>query len=640
MPSSGSSPECEKMKRFFQKQPLRVKIMAGNLLLLVMFLCPSIMFYSQAMEETIDSNINYMNQINSQLNLNVEMIFFPLDRINYLHYSDGEMRRILVSDSAKKTSAQRFEDDLYLRNALNHSFRSSAFILRGAVINKYGDVYCSISSDTDSYQEYVGKLMGGFTWEGQNEAYLTGVHETVIQLANRKVITVLQRLYYYGSYVGVLSVDLNYDELVRRLDKTYSANFVSSLCMVGRDGLIYNSPAAYLEDEELGQGDLLSHLREEAASMIGLNETSRKILIEGKEYLVTAIQNEKTGWTLLQYVPMDVMNTIGFEEIKNMLLVFLAVLLVAVFFSIFLSRQTIQPLENMISAMKFTTKGHLKLMEIPQEFEGNEMGELLHNYNSMAQRINDDIDATYLYEINHKRMELKMLRYQINPHFMYNTLNTISALAEIEGVPGIVQMAGSLSKILYYNVKGKDVVLLRDEIEYMRNYLQIQDIRFPGRFHTKIEVPADVGNCYMLKFLIQPILENSISHGLSDKRTDACIEIRAKQDGEDLYLSIYDNGVGMEEEVCERWNRRLSEGNAEASSEEDDDNGIGLINVNARIKNFYGPRYGLQISSEKGGYTEVTLHLKTLSGTGDRPENREDGLFPEQTETGEQETEE
>ena len=164
--------------------------MAGNLLLLVMFLCPSIMFYSQAMEETIDSNINYMNQINSQLNLNVEMIFSPLDRINYLHYSDGEMRRILVSDSAKKTSAQRFEDDLYLRNALNHSFRSSAFILRGAVINKYGDVYCSISSDTDSYQEYVGKLMGGFTWEGQNEAYLTGVHETVIQLANRKVITV------------------------------------------------------------------------------------------------------------------------------------------------------------------------------------------------------------------------------------------------------------------------------------------------------------------------------------------------------------------------------------------------------------------------------------------------------------------
>ncbi len=172
----------------------------------------------------------------------------------------------------------------------------------------------------------------GLPGRDRNEAYLTGVHETVIQLANRKVITVLQRLYYYGSYVGVLSVDLNYDELVRRLDKTYSANFVSSLCVVGRDGLIYNSPAAYLEDEEVGQGDLLSHLRGGGSPMIGLNETSRKILIEGKEYLVTAIQNEKTGWTLLQYVPMDVMNTIGFEGIKNMLLVFLAVLLVAAFF--------------------------------------------------------------------------------------------------------------------------------------------------------------------------------------------------------------------------------------------------------------------------------------------------------------------
>lgn len=607
------------MNRFLQRLPLRTKILLGDLLLLVMFLCPTILLYVQTIEKTIEINIVTLNQINSQLNLNLDLIFSPLDRINYLHYTDGQMRQILVSRGKEKSGAEAFEDDLYLRNALNHAFRANSFILRGAIVNKHGDVYSSLTSNSTEYDSYIDQLMEGVEWENRNEAYFTNIHEVLIQQTKRRVITVLQRLYYYDYYVGVLGIDLNYDEIVQCLNEAYSVDFSSSLCVISQNELIYNSPAAYLDSAALTEEKNFSQLRENAEALIA-GGSSRKVELSGKPYLITAVKNQKAGWILLQYIPIDEMNRIGFGGIKNMLLIFAVVVTAAIPLSLFLSKQTIKPLAKLLSTMEITETGHLKLMEMTKETAGVETGLLIQNYNVMAERINADIDATYLYELNNKRMQLKMLRYQINPHFMYNTLNTISALAEIEGVQNIVQMAGSLSKILYYNVKGRDVVRLREEIEYVRNYLQIQDIRFPGRYRTVIELEPGVEESGMLKFLVQPILENSISHGLSDKRSDARIEIRVRRDGEDLLLTVFDNGVGLEEEACEKWNRRFRENLPGGFSEEKDEDGIGLLNVNSRIKNFYGAEYGVTISSKKGEYTEVTLRLKALEEDLDQAE--------------------
>ncbi len=607
------------MNHFLQRLPLRTKILLGDLILLVTFLCPTILLYVQTIEKTIEINIVTLNQINSQLNLNLDLIFSPLDRINYLHYTDGQMRQILVSQGKTKSGAEAFEDDLYLRNALNHAFRANPFILRGAIINKYGDVYSSLTSNTMEFDSYIGQLLEGVKWENRNEAYFTDIHEVLIQRTQHRVITVLQQLYYYDNYVGVLGIDLNYDGIVQCLNEAYSVDFSSSLCVISGNELIYNSPAAYLDNTVLGEEKNFTRLRETAEDLIA-GETSQQVELSGKPYLITAVKNQKSGWILLQYIPMEEMNRIGFKGISNMLIVFAVVVVAAIPLSLFLSKQTIKPLARLLSNMEITETGHLKLMEMTKETAGVETGLLIQNYNVMAERINEDIDATYLYELNNKRMQLKMLRYQINPHFMYNTLNTISALAEIEGVQSIVQMAGSLSKILYYNVKGRDVVQLQEEIEYVQNYLQIQDIRFPGRYHTVIEIEPGIEKSHMLKFLVQPILENSISHGLSDKRSDARIALRVRREGEDLVLTVFDNGVGLDEDACERWNRRFQENPPGGFSEENDEDGIGLLNVNSRIKNFYGAEYGVTISSKKGEYTEVTLRLKVLEKALDRPE--------------------
>ena len=157
--------ETEWMRRFFQSISLRSKILLGNLMLLILLLFPSLFVYGDAVGKAMDSNIQYIEQLNNQVNLNVNLLFSPLDRINFIHYSDGELRRILLADASEKSSIERFEDDTYLRNALNHAFRNDSFVVRGGIVNQYGDAYCSVVADTEEYGEYVEGILEEISWE-------------------------------------------------------------------------------------------------------------------------------------------------------------------------------------------------------------------------------------------------------------------------------------------------------------------------------------------------------------------------------------------------------------------------------------------------------------------------------------------
>ena len=143
-----------------------------------------------------------------------------------------------------------------------------------------------------------------------------------------------------------------------------------------------------------------------------------------------------------------------------------------------------------------------------------------------------------------RKSELDALQSQINPHFLYNTLESITWMVEAQENGAAVRMISELAKLLRVSLsRGKTIIPIKDELQHSRSYMNIQLARYKERFKTEFRIDKEIENYCIVKLVIQPILENSISHGLSDKRTDACIEIRAKQDGEDLYLSIYDNGA-------------------------------------------------------------------------------------------------
>lgn len=580
--------ECQ-MRRLLSSISMRSKILLGNLVLLALLLVPSLIVYIDVVKKAVESQTTYMEQMNAQANMNVDLLFSSLDRINFIHYSDGELRRILLSDASEENSVTRFENDTYLRSALFHAFRNDSFIPRGGIVNKYGNAYCSVISDAGEYQVYVEQLTGQISWaEDPYKAYFTGVYEAVIQQSAKQVVTMIQRLYYFGSYVGTVCVDVRYEALATRFDRIYDGDSISSLCVIGADGtvlVLYSSPSGALTTQLLLETEAMKECFSADAGRAG-NTLSLEML-QGREYRIAGVRNSTTGWVVLQYASMETLHQMVFQGIQNMVLVFAAVLVLAVVFSVFMSRQLIKPLRQMIADIRLTEEGHLSPLHVPPHIQKTEVGALMQYYNTMIRRVNQGIDHTLLYKLNRKRIELKMLQYQINPHFLYNTLNTISALAEIGGVPQIIEITDNLSGLLRYNVQEQDVVPIADELRFARNYLQIQDIRFPGRFRMELLIPPDVGRGFMLKFLLQPMVENYFTHGLRDKRVNVQIPISGRREDGDIYLSIYDNGTGMSAQVCAGWNRRLQDGDSR-----DKTDNIGLINVNARIRSFYGAPYG------------------------------------------------
>lgn len=227
------------------------------------------------------------------------------------------------------------------------------------------------------------------------------------------------------------------------------------------------------------------------------------------------------------------------------------------------------------------------------------------------QRLNEILDRNNLIHHSKKQAEYLALQNQINPHFLYNTLNTISAMAEIENMHDIVRITDCISNIFRYNLKGETQVSLREELAHVRDYVQIQMFRFPGRFSAEYRVDEELMDIRVMKFILQPIVENSITHGLFDRETGGKVIIGAIVEEEhDLLLSVSDNGQGINRKRLEEINQRLfayrSLTGGDGSMGAD---GIGLMNVNARIMGHYGNGCGISIYSEYGKGTKVILRL-------------------------------
>lgn len=278
-----------------------------------------------------------------------------------------------------------------------------------------------------------------------------------------------------------------------------------------------------------------------------------------------------------------------------------------------LSGQISKPVTILAKAMGNVDKGNVKLIKEDYYWQ-DEMGQLLHMYNEMGSRINESIEKIYIYQLNQRQTELKMLQFQINPHFLYNTLNTISAIASLEEIEEIAQIADSLSSMFQYNIKGRDIVPVFEELRQVKNYLDIRTIRFPGRYQVNYDVEEDVLKKHMLKFLIQPLVENSLHHAFETLKDVNRIKVSVHKKEEDfIEISIWDNGVGIKEETAKALNRELHLMNTRTLAG-NIDKGIGLRNVNARIKNYYGSECGIYIAGREGKYTEVRLRIKEMDG--------------------------
>lgn len=299
------------------------------------------------------------------------------------------------------------------------------------------------------------------------------------------------------------------------------------------------------------------------------------------------------SWRLYTLIPQDILyqNT---RQIQFLLMLFaVMVVIIASFLSLHLSSRLTDSIKTLSQKIKNVNEDNLHsfLDPVPKD----ELWELEQGYNEMLMRINDLLEKNKQEQIKKRELEFTALQAQINPHFLYNTLDTIGWIATLKGQPEIEQMVMELSRFFRLSLhKGEQFITLEDELGIVSSYLKIEQLRNPGKFDVDYEIQSDLLQIKVPKLILQPIVENAIKHGISQVRRHGKITIHGYHVNDDVYLEVQDNGNGIQ---------MPSRGAQLPGSN------YGLKNIRERIQLEYGEQYGLSIESHDGEGTTVQIHI-------------------------------
>lgn len=260
---------------------------------------------------------------------------------------------------------------------------------------------------------------------------------------------------------------------------------------------------------------------------------------------------------------------------------------------------------SILDAMNEVTTGDLQV-RLPVNNSKDELDMIACNFNDMCEKLELYIQKSYLAEIEQKNAQMQALQSQINPHFLYNTLEAIRMKAICNGDREVGKMLYSMVGLFRSQLKEADVITLGQELDYCKQYLELFMYRYPGIFQYHVECCPELLSLPIIKFVLQPIAENYFIHGIDRERQDNEVWVRAEKQGENLFLYVEDNGYGMEEQEIEKKNRELREN----LSDRGEKKSIGITNVNRRIKAVYGDACGISIESGNPKGLRVTITIK------------------------------
>ena len=399
---------------------------------------------------------------------------------------------------------------------------------------------------------------------------------------------------------GVLLVDMSFSGIEQICKDVELASSDGYLYLIDGDGEIIYHPR-----QQLIYAGLLEENNRTAA---GYEDGSHAETFGGAKRQVTVKTVGYTGWKLVGVVPADNI----WDNYGQLLLFFLFVVLFSIFLLVFvnlhLSERISVPIKTLERAVKELEAGREEVdIDVSGPYEIERLGHSIRSMVSTMRHLMDDIIEQ---EAQKRRSELDVLQSQINPHFLYNTLDSVVWMTENGRTDEAILMVTSLARFFRISLsRGSNIIPTADELEHARHYLTIQKMRYKNKFSAVIAAEDGVEGLYTIKLIVQPILENAIYHGMAYADGDGEITVRARRDGEDVVIEVADNGPGMPEEMVERL---LDQSYAAAPGTKG--SGIGLRNVHQRIRLTFGEEYGLAIHSEPDAGTTVCIRLPVLEG--------------------------
>ena len=380
---------------------------------------------------------------------------------------------------------------------------------------------------------------------------------------------------------------------------------------VSRSTITQNGTVLLLNGSEV----LSASSSERAAQLSGSLPASSAGWVEADTsqgpFRVQSVVLEDCGWTLAAALPRDDIFRTSRQLRMEMLAVVVLLAAAAYFLAYRLSQSITRRLYLLNDTMHAVEQGDVSARIRPQGRD--EIGQLMGSFSRMMGRIDALMDEKLEQGQQIKALELKALQAQINPHFLYNSLDLINCTAIAHNVPEISRMVNALARFYRLSLsRGKEVIPLADELKHARLYVEIQNMRFEDRVRTEWDVEPGVEQCPIIKIVLQPIIENAIIHGIFEKPDKTGrLRIAAFRQGQDLVITVEDDGVGMDEET------RLANFSASASSA-NTKGGYGVRNINERLHLAYGAEYGLSCESELGRGTRVTIRIPAAEETEER----------------------
>lgn len=612
------------MRRWNMRWPKQLRPasrMEGKLLIVFLFLIIlpigglsflSARSYSSSIE---DNTINYASQLTDKMMDKLDDYLFDMKKISIIPSYIGEIKdglkmsnRYYGGVSAKNVDSETIlpSEQQQIIN-IQKKIGSSIYFLNNIksgtntvyLFDNYGNPYyaaknLNIRPDLKSvYPEWNKRADAAY-----GAPVLVSTQEVSQPVVGKEyVFTVVREIIDSANYekLGMIAVDASIgviENIVKDLDKTT----LGTTLIVDQEGkVIYDSEMKFLA-QTLPSSDLLAMARGDQGSF--------HATLNGEHVLTIYKQSEATGWRVLITIPESHLQKDAVRTRNFTLAAAIVIMSFALLISLVIVFAITRPLRSLVRMMKEVQNGNMDV-SFPV-VRRDEVGLVGSAFNRMIDRIKTLISDIYAIEQRKKEAELLSLQHQINPHFIYNTLESIRMTAVLNDDAEVGDMAQLLGKLLRYSIHaGSDTVPIAQEWEHLTMYIELLNYRYGAeRFTVELPPEEETKSMQVMKLLFQPIVENAIYHGYDEARGHMSIRIEYRADGPDRQFLVHDDGVGMAEERLQQLRSSLREPPTEW-----DGRGIGLRNINERLKLRYGEKYGLTILSEQGAGTTVIVRM-------------------------------
>lgn len=404
--------------------------------------------------------------------------------------------------------------------------------------------------------------------------------QDILQASNVEVITVTKVIDYYiagEKTKGVLVVDINTSSIINLTETTNLGEGGHIVILNDDDSLIYTNNDL-CDDSDCESIELAKGL------FGGENAT-----IDSKAMYVNVNTLTSTRWRMATFINIEIIQQTSTNNLIVLLSLLLTTLIITMIASSYIANRISRPINKLKDHMQLIESG-----EFYQEIEISGQKEVIilaHSFNSMIAEIRQLMTTVINEQKSKRKTEFQALQNQINPHFLYNTLDSIVYLSEHNMNDKVIEMVVALSKFFRISIsRGKNIITLKEELEHARNYLLIQQIRYHEKFDFHFEIDEKLNDCNVVKLSLQPLIENAIYHGISTEYGKGLITIRAYQKQNYLYIEVEDDGYGINPEMIEELYHRIHQ--------EQPGKSVGMRNVYQRLKLYYGENAKFEIISE------------------------------------------